>query len=103
MTAPEWNPQLPWMKFDGSNGQEMATAMTNSSNKDTPEEFWIEVFVNPAYTGSALSLSQTFPNTDQIGVDRWRVPVGYWLNTQTGEVRNDEGVVQDWEDLVAMG
>jgi hypothetical protein len=103
MTEPTWNPELPWMQYDGTNGEALASAMTEANNKDTIKEEWITIFVNPNYEGSSLSLSQTWPNTEQIGQDRWRVPQGYWLNTNTGEVRNQDGVAVDWDTLVAMG
>ena len=103
MSQPEWNPDAPWMQFDGSNGEEIAAAMTQASRWNTTEDQRVTIFVNPSYTGSSLSMSQTFPNTDQIGQDRWRVPPNYWINPETGEVRNEEGTAMDWDDLVAMG
>jgi|ERR1041384_979750 hypothetical protein len=103
MTEPTWAPELPWMQYDGFNGNAMASAMTELANQGTTEDQQYTVFVNPNYEGPSLSLSQTFPNTDQIGQDRWRVPVGYWLNTRTGEVRDEQGTAIDWDTLVAMG
>ena len=103
MGAPVWNPDLPWMQFDGNNGDEIAAAMTASTNQDTIPEAQVTIFVNPDYTGSSLSMSQTFPNTNQIGEDRWRVPLDYWINTDRGEVRDPQGTIVDWDTLVAMG
>ena len=104
MTSPQWAPDLPWMEFDGSNGEAIAAAMTEEShNKTDDPDLYITIFVNPNYTGSSLSMSQTWPNTDQIGQDRWRVPLNYWINTDTGEVRDPQGTAVDWDTLVAMG
>jgi hypothetical protein len=103
MTEPTWTPEAPWMQYDGTNGEAIADAMTQASRWNTTEDQQVTIFVNPSYTGPSLSMSQTFPNTDQIGQDRWRVPVGYFINPDTGEVRNADGIPQDWDALVAMG
>src|SRR5512144_1111505 len=102
MTTPTWDPPAPWMQFDGENGEEIASAMTRASRWNSAEVDQVTIFVNPDYTGPSLSMSQRYPDL-QIGADRWRVPVNYWINPETGEVRDPEGTAMAWETLVQMG
>lgn len=103
MTAPVWNPSYPWVKYDGTNAQDIQQAMdaryeeATQSNPEGPSH----IVLNDEYTGPSLSLNQIYGD-GQIGRDRWRVPVGYWFNPETGEVRDDSGTAIDWDTLVEM-
>lgn len=88
------------MQYDGSNGEMIAAAMTEAKNVGVADGDRKTIIVNPDHTGPALSLSQRWPNGQTIG-DRWRVPVGYWINPHSGECRDRAGTPQDWGALTA--
>lgn len=86
-----WTPGPEWIAYDGSNGEDIAAAMSTNGR---------DVIVNPDHQGPALSLSE---RRTQVLNDRWRVPAGYYINPTTGECRNADGVPQDWDALTAEG
>lgn len=92
-----WEPGPEWLKYDGSNGEEIAAAMTER-RPDADNGGDRRVEVNAEHAGPALSLNDV---RVQIMRDRWRVPVGYLINPSTGECRNAAGVPQDFDALTA--
>jgi len=104
MTEPEWIPETPWVKLDGTNAEDIQQTMDDRVFSETQDrlEGPSHIVLNDEYTGESLSLNQVYGD-GQIGRDRWRVPQGYWFNPVTGEVRNKAGIPQDWDLLVAMG
>lgn len=95
-----WAPGAPWMQYDGSNGEAIAAAMTEQRYAVGPEDERKSVLVNTDHEGPALSLSQRWPN-GTVFADRWRVPVGFWVNPASGECRDAAGVLQDFDALTA--
>lgn len=84
-----------FVKFDGENGQGVAEAMA--------EGMGVQIIISPS-SGSHLSLGQSWPTKTadeepQVVHDRWRIPVGHSVNVRTGEVVDEDGVVQDWDTL----
>jgi len=104
MSDVQWQPDLPWMKNTGDNQDEIVSAFDAWYVGQTEQNSGgaSHIVKNDEYSGSSLSLNQVYPD-GQVGHDRWRIPVGFWFNTNTGEVRNDEGIPQDWDTLVSMG
>lgn len=90
---------MPILKFTGKNGAQLASELTVLANRKVTKGHTTQIVVNENHTGKSLSLSQVFDD-GQVVPDRYRVPVGMSLNTETGEVLNDEGVAQDYEDLI---
>lgn len=95
-----WNPGPEWTKYDGSNGEAIAAAMTKGRAAHAGGGQRSAIVVNTDHQGDALSLSE---ERTTVLPDRWRVPVGYWINPTTGECRNAEGVPQDFDALTAEG
>lgn len=94
----EWTPGEPWIQYSGSNGTAIAERMTNARGRNVPDDERKEIFVNPEHSGPDLSLSQRWPNGTVVA-DRWRVPVGYWINPASGECADKAGRPQDWDAL----
>jgi len=98
--------------FDGSNGEEIAAALSEA--RSASARAGMSVAVNAEYSGPGLSLSRVWtpekgavdatgrPIESQEWPDSWRIPVGFSLDTTTGEVMDREGRVWNHEDLVEL-
>jgi len=88
------------IRFDGSNGAEIVAALADirRARNDQLEQ---RMEVSPTYQGHALSVDVVYPD-GQRSPDRWRVPVGYWINPNNGEVTDEDGVPQDYETLLQV-
>lgn len=82
------------IEYDGSNGPEIVAALGETVSSR-------ELQISETYGGDALSIDLLYPD-GQVSPDRWRVPVGYSLDTETGQVTNKEGVPQDYDTLVQV-
>lgn len=91
------------IEFNGSNGQTLADALNEARNRGRTieEDDQSAILVSPTFPGPALSLDERWYD-GQITPDRWRIPVGYFLEPDTGEVTNADGVVQDYEELIKL-
>lgn len=78
------------IEFTGGNGKRIADLMSSFSGQ--------EIIVGEVMDSGALSLDQV--RGDQQLPDRWRIPVGCFVNPATGEVSDKDGVVLDYADLV---
>jgi len=92
------------IEYDGSNGAAIADALTEVRRRNdvlNNTNYTDRIEVNQNYKGDALSLDQITPD-DQRLADRWRVPRGYTLDTETGAVFDADGVPQDYARLVEI-
>jgi hypothetical protein len=80
------------IKFDGTNGQAIAEALSVSRKRP----------VEPKLKGTSLSLDMLYGEGEeqQRREDTWRVPVGYTIDTDTGEVTDENGKSADYADLI---
>lgn len=94
------------IEFDGTNGEEIANGLQSAIHARAKQSFQADttVIVNKNYHGSSLSLSKVYGQGDgaQTREDMWRVPVGFTLNTATGEVTDKDDRVWAHEDLVEL-
>jgi hypothetical protein len=84
-------------EFTGGNGGEIAWALIGAGRVGRRST----VRVNPTHPGPSLSLDRVYPD-DQIAPDTWRVPVGFFIDVETGAVTDREGRVWAHEDLVEL-
>jgi hypothetical protein len=87
--------------FDGSNGEEIAEALMKTGRSGSHPNRPVRVEVSSTHSGPGLSLARVYPD-GQVAEDTWRVPVGFTIDAETGEVRDAEDRVWAHEDLVEL-
>lgn len=89
------------IEFTGTNGVEIMAALKKSRAEQNTGRSEEELEYNPDYSGRSLSIDLVYPD-GQRRSDTWRVPVGYFINVDTGEVTNADGEPQDYDTLVQV-
>jgi hypothetical protein len=91
---------MPRIEFTGDNGKQIAAELTNRANKANSNRP-VVIEVNDDHPGPSLSLNQVFYD-GQVGVDRYRIPVGMSVITETGQVVDSKGNPQDYAELITI-
>lgn len=92
----EMRGDVPYIKFTGDNGEEVIDEMTTRMG--------LAVEVNELFTGTGLSINQIWGEGDdqQIGWDRYRIPLNCLLNLTTGAVVNNDGDPVDYAVITEL-
>jgi len=93
------------IEYNGSNGAQIIAAMEEARSIKAKTQIppRMEVLeISPNFAGSVLSIDVVYPDHDSRAPDRWRVPIGYNIDTETGEVTDADGVPQDYETLLQV-
>lgn len=88
-------------EFTGHNGDEIAQALIDSGRAGARPGRPAAVAVSADHPGPGLSLDRVYGD-GQVAPDTWRVPVGFFIDTDTGEVSDKDGRVWAYEDLVEL-
>lgn len=102
--------------YDGTNGEEIAKAfdVARKGRGNMSLRSRMDIEVNKEFAGPALSLNRVWVPEDnaldaeerrisvQVFEDSWRIPQGFSLETDTGEVFDSQGRAWAHEDLVEL-
>lgn len=77
---------MPFITFDGTNGEEIASALTNSVfGGPAEEDHKSEITIDTAYAGPALVLDWWYYD-GQRWPHAYHLPMGFVINTESGQV-----------------